>query len=136
MITCPDCGKTGANLLVHEQTCPFGRAVDERIAADRRWFAAHPFAAGYRRAPDWTETAEARLLGLLAEGEEVSCRTVVRVPAPGLVLREIGGVLLATCPCRAPWTSAPMPGSTKHWPSGWVVTRSGRTRRCCGCPGH
>ena len=83
----------GDQQLIHEKTCPFGRAVDERIAADLRWFAVHPFATEYRRPPDWTETAEARVLGVLGEGEALG-RTVVRAAGPGLVLREIGGVLL------------------------------------------
>ncbi|MGH3700647.1 MAG: hypothetical protein ACRDRU_20665 [Pseudonocardiaceae bacterium] len=93
-ITCPDCGARATDQqLTHAQTCPFGRAVDERIAADRRWFAAHPNATQYRRPPDWTETAQARMLGFLGDGE-VPRRTLVRAPAPGLILREIAGVLL------------------------------------------
>lgn len=101
MITCPACPATTRSdeLLIHEKTCPFGRDVDERVAADRAWFAAYPFAAEYRRAPDWTETAEFRLLGL-PSGREVIGRTVVRAPAPGLVLREIGGVLVASVVAR------------------------------------
>jgi hypothetical protein len=95
IILCPDCPAmtSGDGQLVHEKTCSSGRVVDERIAADQRWFAEHPWAREYRRPPDWTETAEARMLGVLTDGEVIR-RTLGRYPTPGLVVREIGGVML------------------------------------------
>ena len=67
--------------------------MDERIVADRAWFLAPPWASAYWRPPEWAETAEARLLGALGGGETIR-RTLVRYPAPGLVVRQIGGVVL------------------------------------------
>lgn len=96
VITCPDCGaRLAGQNLTHERTCPLGLAIDERSAADRAWFAAHPFATEYRRALHWSERAELVLWGLFpdVDGETVG-RVLVRQLAPGVRTRTYSDVVV------------------------------------------
>jgi hypothetical protein len=56
---CPDCtarlDRTDA--LRHDTSCPVGLDTDATSAADRAWFAAHPFVAEYRRELTYSERA-------------------------------------------------------------------------------
>ena len=61
-ITCPDCARRShGRHLQHEASCPLGRAVDKRVAKDRRWFEQRPGTLTRRRPVHRTEVAELRL---------------------------------------------------------------------------
>lgn len=96
--TCPDCAATaGGPHLNHRATCPLDRAVDQRCAEDLAWFAAHPWADEYHRAPDWSELADVRMLGLAPDGDGDGVgRVVVRQLAPGVLARRIGDVMVVS----------------------------------------
>jgi len=61
---CPDCCAVVVKRnLVHDQTCPLGRAMDALMDEDRDWFAAHPFATVRHRPATAAERTELCLLG-------------------------------------------------------------------------
>jgi hypothetical protein len=96
-VTCPDCPATasGEKQLTHAKTCPLGLGLDERTAADREWFEAHPWATEYRRPLHWTERAELVMLALLPDvpGEPIG-RVLVRQLALGVRTRSFGDVAI------------------------------------------
>lgn len=80
--------------LLHDDTCPVGRDLDDSSADDRAWFEAHPGQSVRHRPPFWSETLTlAAVLGVdLPPGATWHGHVTVRQVAPGVRARNYDGV--------------------------------------------
>jgi hypothetical protein len=90
---CPDCSATIVdNQLVHDSTCPLGISIDQRMAADRRWFEEHPRAKRRTRPITRVEVDELKAAGEIPEGWDASGPVMVTQLAPGVRTRNFSGI--------------------------------------------
>lgn len=91
---CPDCGQRCVDLkLVHLDTCPIGRSIEESQRADREFFAAHPNAREYRRPLAACDIDGLRRAWLLPEGYRMVGLVLVIQIGPGVRGRDYAGIL-------------------------------------------
>jgi hypothetical protein len=94
-VTCQDCARRSRGRhLQYEQSCPIGRAIDERSAADRRWFEDHPFTDVRRRPVHRSEGEELHMWGLLPAVGHAAGWVTVRRLGDGLRARSFAEVFV------------------------------------------
>ncbi|NEW58585.1 hypothetical protein GV794_23495 [Nocardia cyriacigeorgica] len=89
-LTCADCGELtpdAEGVLCHEQTCPHGDAMDRVRDADHEWFARHPNADHYWRAPAPAESDDYAMVQGLPVGTKFHGRVLVRRLSPTMNMR-------------------------------------------------
>ena len=93
---CPDCGASfdDQKRLLHADTCPLGRSLDESREADRLWFQRHPHATEYRRPPAACDR-DAVLRSLPLGAKVVGGYVRVVQLAPGVRVRDYRHVVAA-----------------------------------------
>lgn len=93
--SCPDCTATLERhtlTVEHDEGCPVGAEGERVSAADRDFFAAHPWAEEYRRPLAWSEGVALVAAHGLPLGTRLAGRVTVRRVAPGVRVRLFQGV--------------------------------------------
>ena len=88
-VTCPDCAAVGEpDKMLHEESCPFWRGVQDAVDEDRDWFAARPHAPHRVRVMTRAEVAHLHLLGIAPNTDPAGWRVIVHPIADGFRARE------------------------------------------------